>query len=502
MAKRRRVRIIPRMHIAHIAPEMVPFAKVGGLGDVIGALPRAQVGRGHRVSVVIPGYRWLLDDPQRRGAAAPKVAFHYAGRDIVGVVRSWEHEGVRVIALEQPELFDRAAVYGEGGQSYPDNGLRFGWFAGAALAALAAEDPVPDVVFAHDWPTALAPVFLRTHASVREPLGGAATVQAIHNLAHQGVYPLELARGFSIPEPYLGDAGVGSIGGLMNMLKGGILAATRVLTVSPTYAREILGPAYGEGLESVLAVREPELAGILNGIDVDAWNPATDPHLPRRYSLGDPSGKAECKAALQHELGLRERADLPLFGIVSRIDRQKGIDLIAEAAPRLVELEAQLVVLGTGVPGMLHSLHGLADIWKQSVAVVERFDEPLAHRIYAGSDFFLMPSRFEPCGLGQLVAMRYGTLPVVRRTGGLADTVTDLDTDPDRGTGFSFEDPIGLALQETCERAVHAFLHDGETLGSARRRAMAEDPSWDHSAAVYDRLIEEAVTAESQRAPS
>jgi starch synthase len=285
----------------------------------------------------------------------------------------------------------------------------------------------------------------------------------------------------------------------MNMLKGGILAATRVLTVSPTYAREILGPAHGEGLEPVLVSRGSDLVGILNGIDVHAWDPATDRHLPRRYSLADPAGKRVCKAALQRELGFREREDLPVFGVVSRIDRQKGIDLISEVAPRLVELEAQLVLLGTGVPGMLHSLAGLADIWKQSVAVVERFDEPLAHRIYAGSDFFLMPSRFEPCGLGQMVALRYGTLPVARRTGGLADTVQDLDAHSGSGNGFVFEDPVAPSLQETCERAVRAFYRDGERLSAARRRAMAEDPSWERSAASYDRLVEDAVSAERQR---
>jgi starch synthase len=487
------------MDVAHIAAEMAPLAKVGGLGDVLGSLPWAQAARGHRVTVVLPGYRWLRSREVPQQTATWGVGFAYAGQDVKGTARAFEREGVRVVVLEQPELFDRDAVYAEHGQPYNDNGLRFGWFAGAALVALAEQGDVPDVLFAHDWPGGLVPVFATEHERVRGRYAETATVQTIHNLAHQGLFPIDLAQGFDVASGclsrgrYAGD-------GTISMLEGGVLAATKVLTVSPTYAAEIVGPEYGEGLEASLRARGDDLQGILNGIDVDAWNPATDPHLPTPFSLSRVEGKEECKASLQAELGFRERADLPLVGVVSRIDRQKGIDLISEVAPHLVELEAQLAVLGTGVPGLLDSLHGLAGIWRQSVAVVERFDEPLAHRIYAGSDFFLMPSRFEPCGLGQLIALRYGALPVVRKTGGLADTVRDLNAQPEAGTGFVFEAADVGSVRAGCYRAVDTFYRRPEAFRTARRRALAEDFSWNRSAALYDRLIEDAVRAARDRA--
>jgi starch synthase len=483
------------MDVAHIAPEMAPLAKVGGLGDVVGSLPWSQAGRGHRVTVVLPGYRWVIRDAVPADAGSREVAFPYAGREIAGAAREFDRDGVRVVVIEQPELFDRDAVYEEHGHPYNDNGLRFGWFAGAAVEALGTSGRGPDVVFAHDWPAGLVPVLMGTHRGSRDRFSGTATVQTVHNLAHQGIFPLDLARGFGLEERFHASSRAGAYG-TMSMLEAGIAAATRVLTVSPTYAREILDPEYGEGLERVLRSRGEDLQGILNGIDVDTWNPATDPHLPAPFSLSRPGGKDACKAALQAELGFRERGDLPLFGVVSRIDRQKGIDLLAAVAPHLVELEAQLVVLGTGVPGMLDPLHGLAGVWRQSVAVAERFDEALAHRIYAGCDFFLMPSRFEPCGLGQMVALRYGTLPVARRTGGLADTVRDLDADPNGGNGFVFESPEPSALRHACDRAADAFYRRPHAIRDARRRALAEDFSWNRSAAAYDRLMEEAVQAE------
>lgn len=486
------------MHLAHVTPEMVPFAKVGGLGDVVGSLPPAQARDGHQVTVVLPGYAPILAARGLSSRTGRPVAYRIDGQDVWGTVHDFQHQNVRILLICQPEFFDRPAVYGTSQGSYWDNGLRYAWFSGAALCALRETVPAPDAILAHDWPAALLPVLLRAHRFPDDPLEQTATALVIHNVAHQGIYPQELARRLDIPDLYLDTDGLEALGAV-NFLKGGISNASLVVTVSPTYAQEILWREYGEGLEAALLSRGQDLVGILNGLDVDAWNPLTDPHLPRPYGPDDLGGKAQAKAELQAELGLDADPQKPLFGMVSRIDPQKGIDLVEHAAPWLVDQNAQVVVLGTGQHRLIEPLLGLASIWRRSVAVVERFDERLAHRIYAGSDFFLMPSRFEPCGLGQMVALRYGTPPIVRRTGGLADTVHDLDQDPSRGTGFVFEHADASGLMWACTRALQVFRKTPEALQQIRRRGMEEDFSWDHSARLYDAVLERAALREKRR---
>lgn len=477
------------MHIAHVAPEMAPFVKVGGLGDVVGSLPPAQARDGHRVTVVVPGYAKLLAAAGRTPGDGTPVEVGFPTATYAGVVHSFEHQGVRVLAIEQTELFGRPGIYGNP-EGYPDNGLRFGWFVRAALEALGALAPVPDVVLAHDWPAALVPVFLAS-APAGHPLKGTASVMVIHNLAHQGLFPLEFGGYLGLPDAQLGPGSLEGMG-LMNWLKGGIVNATRVLTVSPTYAHEILTPAFGEGLDAALRSRGSALTGILNGLDTATWNPATDPHLPRAFDRDHLEGKWQVKAALQEELGFRV-GDYPLFGIVTRVDAQKGVDLVAAITPWLLEAEGQIVLLGSGHRPLIKPLVDLAPYWTQSIALVERFDEPLAHRIYGGSDFFLMPSRFEPCGLSQMIALRYGTVPVVRRTGGLADTVRDVDERPEDGNGLVFEhaDPGGLGW--ATGRALALFRDDRARLDRIRRTGMLDDFSWDGSARLYDAVLEEAV---------
>ncbi len=486
------------MHIAHVAAEMSPFVKVGGLGDVVGSLPLAQVRDGHQVTVVLPGYGPLLWSQGLQGRTGAPVAARYDGVPIRGEVHHLEQQGARVLVLAQDALFGRSGIYGGPGGSYGDNGLRFAWFCAAALEALRETAPAPDVILAHDWPAALAPVLLRALPHADDPLDGAASVMVVHNLAHQGIFPLELARKLEIPDLFLDVDGLEALGA-MNFLKGGILSASVVVTVSPTYAKEVVWPDYGEGLEQALLSRGDDLVGILNGLDVVEWDPGSDPRLPALFDSRRLSGKGVCKAALQRELGLREGAEHPLFGMVSRLDPQKGIDLVEMVAPWLVEQSAQLVVLGAGQHRLIEPLVGLAAMWRQSVAVVERFDEGLAHRIYAGSDFFLMPSRFEPCGLGQMVALRYGALPIVRRTGGLADTVRDLDEHPEEGNGIVFEHADPGGLQWACDRAVRLYREDQARLSALRRRGMMEDFSWDRSARTYDRVLERAALRERRR---
>ncbi len=486
------------MHIVHVSPEMAPFAKVGGLGDVVGSLPSAQARDGHQVTVALPAYQKVLSQLGLDPKGGRPVGYRVDDREVLGTVQETWHQGVRLLLVGRPEYFDRPGIYGDAAGSYWDNGERFGWFCGATLSALRDIPPAADVILAHDWPAALVPLFLRAHGYPDDPLEQTASAMVLHNVAHQGIFPGDLAARFAIPPLYGGEDGIEALGAL-SFLKSGVSLATVVITVSPTYAKEILWPGYGEGLEELLLSRGDDLHGILNGLDVEAWNPATDTALPRPFSAADLSGKADSKRALQQELGLRVDAALPVFGMVSRIDPQKGVDLVEQVAPFLVERQAQVVVLGTGQRRLIEPLLGLASLWRQSVAIVERFDEALAHRIYGGSDYFLMPSRFEPCGLGQMVALRYGALPIVRRTGGLADTVSDLDEHPASGTGFVFEHADASGLSWACERALRLFAEGPRAIDRVRRRGMEQDFSWDHSARIYDHVLERAALREKRR---
>ncbi len=486
------------MHIAHIAAEMAPLVKVGGLGDVVGALPLAQARAGHQVTIVLPAYARVLRERQLFSPPSAPVSFRVGGNDLRGGVHTLAHHGVTVLLIEQNDFFGRDGVYDGPHGAFGDNGLRFGWFSGAALAALREIVPAPDVIVAHDWPAALVPVLMRAQPQSFEAIAETASALVIHNLAHQGVFTRDLARRLGIADLFL-DAGTLERDGNLNMLRGAIRCATCVITVSPTYAREIVWPSFGEGLEEDLLARGSDLVGILNGIDTQTWDPNRDPHLAAPFDAEDRSGKALCKAALQQELGLRVDSSLPLFAVVSRVDRQKGLDLISPSAAWLVDQGAQLVLLGSGERALIESLYGLARTWKQSVVVIDRFDESLAHRIYAGGDFFLMPSRFEPCGLGQMVALRYGAIPIVRRTGGLADTVRDIEEHADTGSGIVFDHADAGAVRWACERALALWRTSHDRLEGVRVRGMNLDFSWDRSALLYDQLLERAVRAERRR---
>ncbi|RMF76729.1 MAG: glycogen synthase [Acidobacteria bacterium] len=486
------------MRIAHVTPEIAPLAKAGGLGDVAAALPVAQARAGHDVTVVVPGHPAVVAAVEPADARLP-VACRLGGETLWGEARIGRHRGVRLVALVHDRFFARPGIYGENHVSYPDNGERFGWFCGAARDALRRlPGGPPDAVVCHDWPAALLPLLIRVHGDPLDPLADAGTLQVIHNLAHQGVFPLELAHRLEIPALWLDEQGAEALGRL-NMLKAGIRFASYVVTVSPTYAREIVWPYRGEGLHRELHARGDDLVGILNGLDTETWDPARDPHLAARYDAGDLRGKHECKRALQRELGLGEDPRAPLFGMVSRIDRQKGIPLVAAVAPWLADEGAQFALLGSGDRDLLAPLEALARDRPRSVAVVSAFDEGLAHRIYAGADFFVMPSLFEPCGLGQMVAMRYGTPPVVRRTGGLADTVVDVDESPEHGTGFVFDHPDPGGLRWACGRALAVYRRDVAALDALRRRGMQCDFSWTVPAARYEALLARARRRESAR---
>jgi starch synthase len=397
---------------------------------------------------------------------------------------------VPVYVIEHHGYFDRPHLYGPSTEPFRDNLERFAFLSRAALELTKALGWIPDVIHAHDWQTALAPVYVDTVEWAR-PLHGSATVYTIHNMAYQGVFD----------EGALSVTGLGREHyharelehfGTLNLVKAAFFRSTMLSTVSPTYAREIQTGAFGCGLDGVLAERSADLVGILNGIDVDAWNPATDPHLAARFDAGDLTGKTVCKAALQQEAGLPIRPEVPVLGLIARLVPQKGIDVLAHALDRVLDWDVQLVMLGSGEPEAERFLTALARERSDRLCAWIPFDDVRAHRIQAGADFLLMPSRFEPCGLSQLYALRYGTLPIVRATGGLADTVVNYDERTGTGTGFVFHDLRPGTLADTIGWAVSTWYERRAHVDLMRRRGMTRDFSWESAAVEYERLYHAA----------
>jgi starch synthase len=466
------------MRIAHLASEVVPFSKTGGLADVAGALPPALAALGHEVTVVAPGHRPTLKDTLPGEPRGEVSALGLSAR-----LNVLMHRGVRVVLLDCPALYVRPALYSLPDGDFPDNSVRFAFFARAALAALAKLGGV-EVVHAHDWQAALAPLLLRHDGQVRFGLQGAKSVLTIHNLAYQGVFPPWVLEACGLPRE-LFTMDLLEFYGQVSFLKGGLVSADALTTVSPTYAKEILTPAFGCRLEGILDGRRDRLFGILNGLDLEEWDPGRDSYLELPYGADEvDEGKRAARELLAAETGVGG-GRRPLLGMVSRLAEQKGADLLAAVLDDIVAMGFDLVVLGTGERRYEEAMRAAEAAHPGRVAVLTRFDERLAHRIYAASDLFLMPSRYEPCGLGQMIAMRYGTLPVVNRTGGLADTVADVSQDG--GTGFVLEELTPAELVATLSRA-HELLAEPAKLAEVRKRAMARDFSWKASAREYVKL--------------
>jgi starch synthase len=460
-----------KMRILMVASEASPFAKTGGLADVLGSLPAALARLGDEVAVVLPRYRGIapeeriwLDLPVLNG---PHTYLANIGQTI--------HQGVRYLFVDIPPLYDRPGIYNEGGDNYADNHLRFAALCQAALA-IARNIFRPDVFHVHDWQAGLLPMVLRETLAGDPTFLGARCVLTIHNLGYQGLFPAAAVGDLGIDRSLFRPNGA-EFHGQLSFLQAGIVWADAVNTVSPTYGREIQTPEYGAGMDALLRSNAPKLSGILNGVDYDEWSPEVDHHLAANYSARDLAGKRACKRALLAEMGLPLDLERPLLGIVSRFADQKGIDLIAQAAPFG---DAALVALGSGDPGLENSFRELAGTWPDQCAVRIGYDDGLAHRIEAGADIFLMPSRYEPCGLNQIYSLRYGTVPVVRSTGGLADTV-------DSDTGFKFRGATAADLAAAVEQALEAF--ENRTAWVKRMRlGMAQDFSWDASAKAYREL--------------
>ena len=475
-----------------ISSEVEPFAKTGGLADVAGALPQALATLGHDVRVLMPKYRGV----ERHGTlrtAVPRVRVPIGDRTTEGALLEGRlGRAVPVYFLAHDHYYDRPALYGTGQGDYLDNCERFIFFCRGALEALRALGWTPHVIHANDWQSGLVPVYLETLYKDDPALGEVGTLFTIHNLAYQGVF-----WHFDMPLTGLGwdlftPAGL-EFYGKLNFLKGGLVFADVLNTVSKTYAQEIQTAEFGCGLEGVLQYRRADLHGVVNGIDVAAWDPATDRDLTKPYSAEDLAGKAACKQALAQELGI-DADGAPIIGIVSRLAAQKGLDLVLEALPELVDAGFELALLGAGEPGLETAFGEAARASRGRIAIRAGFDNALARRIYAGADMFLMPSRYEPCGLGQMISMRYGTIPIVRRTGGLADTVVEARPARRTGTGFGFAEPTARALLEAATRALAAY-REPALWRQLQRNAMAQDFSWPASAREYVALYRKAAKA-------
>lgn len=482
------------MRVLFVSPEVAPHVKEGGLADVVGALPKALAGLGHDVRIVCPRHGSLGVNPEwnrRPGVlhVPTGAGMHYAAAWETGLDGGSE---VPLYFVEYEEYFARGEIYHGPWGAHGDNDRRFAFFARAAFEVCHELGWIPDAVHCHDWTAGLVPVFLNT--VFRDgPWAGTASVFTIHNLEHQGHFSRGVLDFAGLPESVFREDGLESFGGL-NWMKGAIYHANKITTVSPTYAREIRGVTGGFGLHRALDFKGADLVGILNGIDTEVWDPGRDPFLPEPYSADRPGGKAAAKRLLQERFGLEPRSDRPVFGVVSRLYHQKGLDLLLSVVERLAESERlQLVVLGSGERWEEQGFAAAAGRHPGRIAAHIGFSEELAHLVVGGSDFFVMPSRFEPCGLGQQYAMRYGTVPVVRRTGGLADTVVPLG-EPG-ATGFLFDEPHPHLLLEKIFEALSLWEHAFDELERLRRRGMERDATWERSAALYADVYEWALAA-------
>jgi starch synthase len=490
------------LRVLFVAAEVTPFARTGGLGDVVGALPPVLAAHGLDVRIVLPLYQAV----RRHGVSLTLVVNDLRVPLIFGerTAQVWQGDlpgggsgkSVSVYFIEQDDYFARSGLYSDEAGEYDDNPFRFTFFCRAALALAERLEWFPHVIHCHDWHTGLVPAYVRFPPGLDSRLTSTATLFTIHNLAYQGVFPASTFNQTGLP-PRLFQADGVEFYGNVNFMKAGVYYADLLTTVSPAYAEEICTPEFGHGLDGVLRDRRSVLVGILNGADYDAWNPATDPVLAAHYSFDDLAGKTRCKLALLRRFGMLEDLELPVFGMVTRFADQKGIDLVAEALERLFELNIGVVILGSGERRYEELFSYLGHRYPDRLGIRLGFNDVLSHQIQAGSDCLLMPSRFEPCGLTQMYAMRYGTIPIVRATGGLRDTVSPFDPATRQGTGFVFSEATVSAFSRAASAAVEVFSNK-EMWRQLQRNAMTQDFSWDRSALRYIELYRRVVAMKSR----
>lgn len=474
------------MHIVTIASEVVPFAKTGGLADVAGTLPRALAKAGDQITIIMPFYGKKID--------AHKYGIKPTGLKITVPFGDWKVEGsvlsctlkpnIQVYFIAQPQFYDRNELYQTKDGDYPDNAERFVFFSRGAIETMLALKIKPDVVHVHDWQAATVPLLLKTHYRDRREFAHTRTLLTIHNLGYQGLFPPDDMRLLGLGWEYFTFDKL-EFWGKLNFLKAGIVYADAINTVSKKYAEEMLTTEFGCGLEGALSYRKANLFGILNGIDYEEWNPETDGFLPKKFSPADMSGKAACKRSLQEFFKLPLKPATPLVGIVGRLTVQKGFDVVAEAMPELVRRDLQFAILGTGEKKYEEILFKASTDSTDHVGLKLAYDNALAHQIEAGSDLFLMPSRYEPCGLNQMISLKYGTIPIVRATGGLDDSIENFNGKS--GTGFKLTDLTTEGLLLVVDRAIAAYKKQ-EVWSKLVATAMAADFSWTRSAKEYQDL--------------
>lgn len=485
------------MKIVHISSEQVPFIKTGGLADVVGALSQQTARQGHDVISFLPLYRVIQESEAfKKAQKLHSLAITIGDEILVGEIyklKLGKHLDLYLVGRD--EFFDRSHPYGSKGRDYSDNDARFIFFCKAVVDVLVHENFHADILHCHDWQSALVPIFARVVEAQQGIQVGARTVLTIHNLAFQGVFPESTFAMTNLPAPFYGMDSL-EFYGQVNLLKGGIFFADAITTVSPTYAQEILRPEFGCGLEGVLNRRKDELFAILNGIDTELWNPGKDPFLVENYTIKNMAGKVKNKAALLDRVGLKAAEDIPVYGMVSRLTDQKGVDFILKQKAFFAKKDVRLIILGKGDPKLEQGLKKLQSQLPEKIHVSFEYDETLSHLIEAGADFFLMPSRFEPCGLNQMYSQRYGTIPLVSKVGGLADTVIDVTAHPETGTGIVFTpDEAGLktGLLESYE-----LYQDQVQFAATQKRGMSRDFSWKMSALDYEDLYKKVLFGESQ----
>ncbi|MES2692204.1 MAG: glycogen synthase GlgA [Verrucomicrobiota bacterium] len=480
------------MKIVHVASEMFPYMKTGGLADAVGALAAALADNRHEVSVFLPGYRAALEHKDALGAERKlRLKVELADQFLSGDVRVFSpRKNVTVYLICREEFFDRRAPYGNGERDYEDNADRFIFFCKGVVEMLRIGDLQADVVHCHDWQAALLPVLLREAERRHGVTLALKTIFTIHNIAFQGLFPAKLFARTNLPDELYHIDGL-EYYSQMNMMKGGILFADRVTTVSPRYAKEIQTPEFGCGLDGVVQTRAEDIVGLLNGVDNSVWNPAVDGLLPARYSAVNMSGKAVCRTELLKQAGFATDFKGPVFGMVCRLTEQKGVDFVLANRDFFLANDVKLAILGAGDKRMEQELRDLATLAPQRVYLCAKLDEGMSHLIEAGSDFFVMPSVFEPCGLNQMYSQVYGTLPIVSRVGGLADTVIDADQNPTTGTGLMC-DPNAASLRDALQRSLLLFA-DTARYAAVQHRAMGKDFSWKVAAGAYERMYQDAL---------
>lgn len=480
------------MHIVLAASEAVPFAKTGGLADVCGALPQHLSARGHQCSLFLPAYRKVLQSGAHFEDTHVSFVIDIGGKQVAARILKTQayDDSTTVYVVDQPHYFDRDQLYGDAHGDYRDNAERYAFFCRAVVEAIERLHLHVDILHAHDWQTGLLPAYVRTQFANKNWTRHVATVMTIHNLAYQGRFWSHDMPLTGLDWQYFNWQQMEFYGDL-NLLKTGIAFADFITTVSPSYAREIQTPEHGCGLDGILRSRQSRLLGIVNGVDYDVWDPRHDKHIPQNYGVENwREGKAVCKSDLQRSLDLPVDSSKPVIGLIGRLADQKGWDLVRPMLESSIEsIPAQWVILGNGEQRFADALSSLASRYPDRIALRLEFSEPLAHRIEAGADMFLMPSRYEPCGLNQLYSLRYGTLPIVHATGGLIDTVTSLGRfgeNADQATGFAFKDFSLDGITECVWRAINIYSHNPSLWSTLVERAMGQDWSWSSSTSFYE----------------